>query len=350
MLKRKLQVFISSTFTDLIHERQAAVAAVLKAGHIPAGMELFTAGDKSQWDTITRWIDESDVYMLILGGRYGSIEPSSRKSYTELEYDYAVQTGKPLFSVVIKEDALELKIRAHGTSMMEKEFQVSLTNFRKKVLSSISSFFGDEKDVRLAVHESLAEFRDSPNVRGWISAAYVEDPKPLHDEIGQLRVALDTIKREKEILLNRSLVGMADEEFFRLVKILRATDIVIPKGLIRASTTDTKSDLLYLFINCKDSFFTGVTNTMGNTGLENFLYFELAPKLMLHALVLNEETPGSRVRRISVSPKGLFLLEKFESRSKLRAAAKGLKTTDVKAVEAAAKLGVDEAEAAALPA
>lgn len=40
-MNRKFQVFISSTFTDLIEERQAAVSAILTAGHIPAGMELF---------------------------------------------------------------------------------------------------------------------------------------------------------------------------------------------------------------------------------------------------------------------------------------------------------------------
>lgn len=74
-MDKKLQVFISSTFVDLKEERQAAVQAILKAGHIPAGMELFTAGDKSQMETITRWIDESDIYMLILGGRY-AIHPS----------------------------------------------------------------------------------------------------------------------------------------------------------------------------------------------------------------------------------------------------------------------------------
>ena len=121
MMKRKIQVFVSSTFTDLVAERQAAVAAILKAGHIPAGMELFTAGDKSQMETIERWIDESDVHMLILGGRYGSIEPVSRVSYTELEYDYAVQKGKPLFAVVIKDDALESKVKFFGTTMIEKE-------------------------------------------------------------------------------------------------------------------------------------------------------------------------------------------------------------------------------------
>ncbi len=88
--KKKLQVFVSSTYLDLREERQAAVEAILKAGHIPAGMELFTAGSDSQLDTIQRWIDESDVYMLILGGRYGSLDPKTALSYTELEYDYAV--------------------------------------------------------------------------------------------------------------------------------------------------------------------------------------------------------------------------------------------------------------------
>ena len=79
---KKLQVFISSTYIDLKEERQAAVESILDAGHIPAGMELFKAGNESQLKTINRWIDESDVYMLILGGRYGSIDSISGKSYT----------------------------------------------------------------------------------------------------------------------------------------------------------------------------------------------------------------------------------------------------------------------------
>src|SRR5437588_2999922 len=93
--RKKLQVFVSSTFTDLREERQAAVEAILTAGHIPAGMELFAAGDETQLQVIHRWIDESDVFLLILGGRYGSIDPSSGKSYIQLEYEHAVSLGKP---------------------------------------------------------------------------------------------------------------------------------------------------------------------------------------------------------------------------------------------------------------
>jgi hypothetical protein len=41
--RKKLQVFVSSTYEDL-KERQAAVEVILTAGHIPAGVELFAAG------------------------------------------------------------------------------------------------------------------------------------------------------------------------------------------------------------------------------------------------------------------------------------------------------------------
>ena len=62
---RKLQVFVSSTYEDLKEERQAAVQAILNAGHIPAGMDLFASGDQSQIEVIKKWIRESDIYTLM---------------------------------------------------------------------------------------------------------------------------------------------------------------------------------------------------------------------------------------------------------------------------------------------
>ena len=100
-MKKKLQIFISSTYTDLIPERQACVESVLRAGHIPAGMELFSAGSETQLEIIKRWIDDSDIYMLLLGGRYGSLETKTGLSYTEIEYNYAIESGKPFFAIVL---------------------------------------------------------------------------------------------------------------------------------------------------------------------------------------------------------------------------------------------------------
>lgn len=136
-MKRRFQVFVSSTYTDLRDERQAAVEAILSAGHIPAGMEPFAAGDESQMEVIKQWIDESDVYLLILGGRYGSIEPVSGKSYIQLEYEYALEKGKPFFACVISEAALERRVKASGTAVVETTHGEKLQQFRASVLTKL---------------------------------------------------------------------------------------------------------------------------------------------------------------------------------------------------------------------
>ncbi len=189
--KRKLQVFISSTYRDLKAERQAAVEAILKAGHIPAGMELFSAGNESQMETIRRWIDESDIYMLILGGRYGTVEPKTALSYTELEYDYAISKDKPIFAVAITETALDQKVKVDGKDVLEIENPKELKLFRDKVLSRISSFFSDAKDIKLAVHETLADFQVRHKFVGWISGNDAPDVSALLEEISRLRSERD---------------------------------------------------------------------------------------------------------------------------------------------------------------
>jgi nucleoside 2-deoxyribosyltransferase len=131
-------------------------------------MELFTAGDESQMEVIKQWIDESDVYLLILGGRYGSIEPKSGKSYTQLEYEYALALGKPLFACVMDESSLEKKIKKHGKSVFEGDNPQKLRDFRSEVLGRMVRFWGDIKDIKIAVAEKLSEFVRREDLNGWV--------------------------------------------------------------------------------------------------------------------------------------------------------------------------------------
>lgn len=95
----RYQVFISSTFTDLVDERKAVMKALLDCDCFPAGMELFPALDEEQFRYIQTIIDESDYYILIIGGRYGSITADGI-SYTEKEYDYAVSKRKHVLAFI----------------------------------------------------------------------------------------------------------------------------------------------------------------------------------------------------------------------------------------------------------
>jgi len=74
MTDKRYQIFLSSTFSDLRQERQAVLEAILQLRHIPAGMEIFPAADSTPWQLIRNIINDSDYYVLIIGGRYGSID------------------------------------------------------------------------------------------------------------------------------------------------------------------------------------------------------------------------------------------------------------------------------------
>lgn len=222
--KKKLQVFVSSTYTDLREERQAAVEAILTAGHIPAGMELFAAGDESQMDVIKRWIDESDVYLLILGGRYGSIEARSQKSYIQLEYEYAIEKGKPLFAVVINEDYLETKIKKFGSEVFEKDNPQKLKEFRALVLARMVKFWSDPRDIKLSILETIAEFSRRSDLVGWIPASEAVNSGALAEEMARLAKENAALREQVTRLSAASATynGLTFQEMYQLLATTKA--------------------------------------------------------------------------------------------------------------------------------
>lgn len=208
-MKKKLQVFVSSTYEDLKDERQAAVQAILSTGNIPAGMELFSAGDESQLSVIRKWIEESDIYVLILGGRYGSIEPISGKSYIQLEYEYAKKIKKPYFSIIIRDEALDEKVKTQSKSVLELHEPQKYKDFKNTVMSKMCSFYSDIRDIELAIFKKMSEYNDRKDLDGWISGKEVQSIDHYTDEIIRL-------SNENKALKNRN-----DEQEKKISELLK---------------------------------------------------------------------------------------------------------------------------------
>ena len=154
----------------MIEERQAAVEAILNAGHIPAGMELFKAGDQTQKEIIEEWIKESDVYLLILGARYGSIDSELGISYTEWEYRLAGELGIPRFSLVLSDDYIDKKVRDEllKTKDIERNME-KFSNFKTDVESHIVKFIDHHQAIKGAILGSLNDItRRRKDLKGWI--------------------------------------------------------------------------------------------------------------------------------------------------------------------------------------
>lgn len=170
-MEKKLQVFISSTYTDMIEERQAIVESILKFGHIPAGMELFSANSKKQFDVIKQWIRDSDLFILVLGGKYGSIENKSQKSYIHLEYEYAKKIGKKPIVLVMSDTYIKMKLVKGDYNFQNPEYlDTSYVNFKKSVMDNkLCAFFDDTKSLKNEISAILKNCENAiDKYTGWV--------------------------------------------------------------------------------------------------------------------------------------------------------------------------------------
>lgn len=101
-MDKRYQVFLSSTYSDLQDERKKVIQTLMEMDCIPAVMEIFPAADEEQWEFIKKIIDDCDYYLLVIGGRYGTTAEEGI-SYTEKEYDYAIQKGLKVIAFLHKE-------------------------------------------------------------------------------------------------------------------------------------------------------------------------------------------------------------------------------------------------------
>jgi len=281
-MNKKLQVFVSSTYTDLQEERQAAVQAILDAGHIPAGMELFKAGNESQLKTIYKWIDESDVYMLILGGRYGSIESNSGKSYTQLEYEYALSKNIPVFAVVLSDSFLTNKINLLGLSnITEKYSPDKYQQFKTFVMSKIIREVDDCKDIKIAIHTTLNEFANEYNLIGWVRNTYEnENSELLKNNATLLKENNNLIKQVNQ--LQKQINQKNNQQFGiysydELVKIFTDKTFILPQNIFKnmARKNINALDFYYLFFY---QFATGIENGGDSSSEElKYVFYNIAP-------------------------------------------------------------------------
>lgn len=295
-MNKKLQVFVSSTYTDLIEERQAAVEAILDAGHIPAGMELFKAG-KSQMKTIHKWIDDSDVYMLILGGRYGSIEETSGLSYTELEYRYALSQNIPVFAIVLDDSFLYTKAASDGKdTVFEKDNINKYNSFKDYVKTQIVKLAKNKDQITSIIHSQLNDIVSDPDYHliGWIKNSSENNMEQLLKENFSLKQEINVLR--EQVASNRK-ESFGNYSFAELVDLFKKKSFTIEaKKLLRIKEGAT-INALDLFILYYDYFVTGVPNNLFSSEY-SYLYNYIIPYFVVFQL-LEKKNPKSEKFQIS---------------------------------------------------
>lgn len=190
MAEKRYQVFVSSTFRDLEKERWEAVKALMTLDCIVAGMESFPAVDEEQFEYIKEIIDDCDYYLLILGGRYGSLAPDGI-GYTEKEYDYALSKGIKVVALVREApEFLPPEKRETDAALLDR-----FIKFREKVCADrLVSFWRDERDIQKDVAFGMDRAMKKFPAIGWVRANSVASEELLR-EINLLRKENEELRR-----------------------------------------------------------------------------------------------------------------------------------------------------------
>lgn len=187
-MEKRYQVFISSTFADLEEERKEVMEAIINLNCFPAGMEMFPAADIEQFEYIKTIINQSDYYILVIAGRYGSVAEDG-KSYTEKEYEYAIEKGIPVL-VFVKNDIENILATKTDKNTELKE---KLLKFRENAMKNRLAKLWDEKvELKYKVSDSLSKvFKMNPR-DGWIKGDTPTNTATL--------IELEKLRKEKELL------------------------------------------------------------------------------------------------------------------------------------------------------
>lgn len=239
--EKRYQIFISSTYEDLKAERKAVFEKIVKMKNMPEGMENFPASNRPPFEYIKRMIDESDYYILIIGGRYGSLDEDG-VGYTEKEFIYAEERKIPILVFVHQSPENLPEKKRETTSKNQKLFK----DFKKKAEKYLRCSWQTRNKLAEYVETSLKAAYTTDPATGWVRAdsqtidgsKHSEDIKEIEpEEIIDIPLKIKELK-EKTLIFT----------YHRKDYVSNSGDI----GLLPISLFDFFSKIKHFFITNKD--------------------------------------------------------------------------------------------------
>ena len=215
----KPRIFISSTYYDLKHIRASLDIFVDSLGFEPVLSEkgdIAYAPDRPLDESCYREVENADIFVLIVGGRYGSEASSGSKkadknffdryeSITKKEYDSAVSKDVPIYILMEK--------GVHG------EYQ---TFMRNKDVVGINYAHVESVNVFFLIEEIFAKQRNNPvytferfeEIESWLREQWAglfrellrrqsqqQQLASLSQQIVQLKETSETLKKYMESVM-----------------------------------------------------------------------------------------------------------------------------------------------------
>ncbi len=234
------QVFISSTFRDLVEPRRKIAEALLDMDCIPAGMELFPAADQEQLEYIKRVIDDCDYYVVVVGARYGSVTAEGL-SFTEQEYRYAREKGVPVLAFI---HGAPEKL-SFENSEADPELRAKLAAFRAELQKGrLTAQWNTTEELVNQVWKAVTKAKKTHPRPGWVRGGLAATNEVLDELVKSQRRVLELegqlqlhAKVEAELSFPRMNIAYETSDSFGH-GLIRLDDIYLAlSGVIATPTT-----------------------------------------------------------------------------------------------------------------
>ena len=149
------KVFVSSTYTDLVEHRTAVARQIQRRDMLFRGMEDFGSHPTlSPSELVAQEVEAAHVYVGVFGVRYGSLDPATGLSMTELEYRTASEADKPMLIYVMHDEALV----PAGDRDADPELVGKLSVFKEGILANrMVHLFRSVEELARQVYTDLGE-------------------------------------------------------------------------------------------------------------------------------------------------------------------------------------------------
>jgi Domain of unknown function (DUF4062) len=207
---RKLLAVISSTALDLPVHRNEAFEACLRQDVIPTMIEQLPAIDCDTIALLRNLIDTADIYIGILGFRYGYVPNGHNKSITEIEYDHAMERGIQCLMFLMSEDH---PVKPSNVEMGEGA--IKLEAFKKRVRKNhVVNYFDSPQDLRAHIINSLSRIRielesekrqsldQKASKQRELLHIFVASPSDVKEERSRMPKVVESLNRTLGKLLN----------------------------------------------------------------------------------------------------------------------------------------------------
>jgi tetratricopeptide (TPR) repeat protein len=207
-------VFVCSTFDDLEQEREAVLDAIRRVQSRHNAMEFFGARPGRPIDVCLDEVRNSDLLVVIVGEKYGSLPSGMGISYSQAEYEEGVRLEKPclvylrdddvpILAKFVEQDSDKLRLLKTWKGALNANHTVAKFESWPKLAVQVAADIGNILLVRATAEaKGVAEapLREVLKRLGETDVAEAEIPDRLAkaaDELIRLRVDLERLRNDR---------------------------------------------------------------------------------------------------------------------------------------------------------